>query len=152
MVNNNSQNNTVSNILEIIDQLIQGFEIVHKCKFTFNDLKPENIMITKGSSGQLRVNLIDFGFAESYIHSNGKYIHEKEQVDFFRGNMLFASVRQLQFYKTSPKDDMIALCYLLIFLLNDFTFPGLLQKVGSMKLDLCERLNFTLMHKKEKSI
>jgi hypothetical protein len=50
-------------------------------------------MITKGSSGQIRVNLIDFGFAESFVHSNGKYINEKEQVDFFRGNMLFASVR-----------------------------------------------------------
>ena len=95
MISNNSKNNTVQNILEIIDQLIQGFEIVHKCNFTFNDLKPENIMITKGSSGQIRVNLIDFGFAESFVHSNGKYINEKEQVDFFRGNMLFASVRQL---------------------------------------------------------
>ena len=52
-------------------------------------------MITKGSNDQLRVNLIDFGFAETFVNEKGQHIDEQEQVDFFRGNMLFASVRQL---------------------------------------------------------
>ena len=113
---------THSDIFEIIKQILQAFEIIHKCGLTYNDLKPENVMITKSSQNKIRVNLIDFGFADKYTN-----ISENEQVDFFRGNMLFASIRQLKFYRTSRKDDMISLCYLLIFLLNKSNFPGLLS-------------------------
>jgi hypothetical protein len=37
----------------------------------------------------------------------------------FQGNMLFSSVRQMEFRKTSRKDDLIALFYLMIYSLND---------------------------------
>ena len=37
----------------------------------------------------------------------------------FQGNMLFASVRQMEFRKTSRRDDLVALFYLMIYSLND---------------------------------
>ena len=52
-----------STVLEIVYQLIGAFELIHKCGYTYNDLKLENVMISKGEQGRIKVNLIDFGFA-----------------------------------------------------------------------------------------
>ena len=55
----------VEKILEIAIKLISIFKYTHCAKRTFNDLKPENIMIdTNGSlDADPKVYLIDFGFA-----------------------------------------------------------------------------------------
>ena len=37
--------------------------------------------------------------------------------------MLFASVNQLEFKRTTRRDDLISLSYLLLFLLNNCDFP-----------------------------
>ena len=73
----------------------------------------------------IRVNLIDFGYAQTYRDEEGCHHNNYEQVDFFQGNMLFSSTRQLQFYKTNRRDDLISLLYLLIYLLNGNRFSGL---------------------------
>lgn len=66
------------NILEVAIQLVSIFELVHKSNRTFNDLKPENIMInSKYASHQISVYLVDFGFAEKFIQDgSGKHIEE----------------------------------------------------------------------------
>lgn len=67
---------------------------------------------------KVSVNLVDFGFATSYIdQSTGQHV-EKEEVDIFRGNMIFASLNQLDFKVTSRRDDLLSLCYFLIYLFN----------------------------------
>ena len=66
------------------------------------------------------VYLIDFGFSDKYVYCpDNEHISESETVDFFQGNMLFASVHQMDFKKTSRKDDLISLFYLLIYMLNN---------------------------------
>ena len=56
------------------------FQLVHKANRTFNDLKPENIMIDKDyGSRKIKVYLVDFGFADKFISDgSGKHIDEKE--------------------------------------------------------------------------
>ena len=93
MLDSNKKNNSVTNVLSIVNQLVKCFEIIHKCNVTYNDLKPENIMITNSQANQVRVNLIDFGFAEPCLNPDGSLIHEDDEVEVFRGNMLFASTR-----------------------------------------------------------
>ena len=51
MSKKDKHNDCVFNKITIIEQLVKGFEIIHRCGFTYNDLKPENIMITKASNG-----------------------------------------------------------------------------------------------------
>jgi hypothetical protein len=58
--------------------------------------------------------LIDFGFAEKFRNLNGTHIVQ-EDADFFRGNMIFASMNQFNFKKTSRKDDLVSLCYMLVY-------------------------------------
>jgi hypothetical protein len=38
---------------------------------------------------------------------------------------MFSSVEQMDFKETSRKDDMISLCYLLFFILNQCEMPGM---------------------------
>lgn len=52
-------------IFDVAYQLMDILKFVHSSKRTFNDLKPENIMITPPGKDdeKLKVHLIDFGFA-----------------------------------------------------------------------------------------
>ena len=103
---------------------------VHSAGLIYNDLKLENILVGnyKGSSSTLHeLRLCDFGFASKYIdETTGEHI-SKGFTDVFRGNMVFASVNQLQFKETSRRDDLISLCYLLVYMFNkgsvDFIAP-----------------------------
>ena len=68
------------------------------------------------------VVLIDYGYASRYITKDGKLIKQHE-VDSFRGNILFASVDQLEFQSASRKRDLISICYFIIFVLNGLEMP-----------------------------
>ena len=76
----------IKDIFEVAYQLIGILKLVHRAKMTFNDLKPENIMITPPGKDntKLQVHLIDFGFADKYIDDKSKeHIKEGETVDKF---------------------------------------------------------------------
>ena len=111
----------IEKILHLTICLVSIFKYVHCAKRTHNDLKLENIMVnTMGSlNADPQVFLIDFGFTDKYMEKDGKtHINAKKTTDVFQGNMVFSSVRQMEFRKTSRKDDLIALFYLMIFTLN----------------------------------
>lgn len=70
------------------------------------------------------VSLTDFGFASSYLKLHGEHISEKQTVKYFRGNLMFSSVNQMEFMTTSRRDDLISLCLLTLYLLNEGEMPG----------------------------
>lgn len=49
----------------------------------------------------------------------------KRELNMFRGNMVFSSINQLQFMTTSRRDDLISLCYLLVFCINQGKLPNI---------------------------
>ena len=53
----------ISKILQISSQLLAIFKYVHAAKRSYNDLKPENVMVNLDSDGEPVVYLIDFGLA-----------------------------------------------------------------------------------------
>ena len=63
------------------------------------------------------IHLIDYGLTAKFM-KNGKLLKQYE-IDHFRGNMMFASVNQLKFLTTSRVDDLMSLCYMLVYLLNN---------------------------------
>lgn len=84
-------------------------------------MKPENIMITPPAkeNDKLKVHLIDFGGADKFIDDDTKeHIQEGEQVEKFPGNPLYSSVNQMNFMRTSPRDDIISVFYLVLLLLD----------------------------------
>ena len=64
-----------------------------------------------------KIRLIDFGLVTDYRDSEGCHIEENIP-DKFKGSMLFASKYSFNFVKTSRRDDLISLVYLLIFLID----------------------------------
>ena len=79
-------------------------------------MKPDNIMVDRNTG---KVTLIDFGFASHYLKDNGEHIGADEQNSDFFGNLLYASYDQMNFFKTSRKDDIIATFYMFVELLNN---------------------------------
>ena len=64
---------------------------MHSLGYTYNDLKPDNIMLNNSSNGQVHVTLIDFGFAKQIK----EFTNSDEEVDYFEGNIMFASIDKL---------------------------------------------------------
>ena len=65
------------------------------------------------------VTLIDFGFASSYLNSDGTHIDDSAKTETFQGNILYASFDQMNFFQTSRKDDISAVFYILMEQLNN---------------------------------
>lgn len=66
-----------------------------------------------------QIILIDFGFTDKFIDSEGNHISEDAENKAFRGNMVFGTQRQLEFKKTTRKDDLISLAQLMIYMLEN---------------------------------
>jgi len=115
--------------------MVSIFKYFHGTRRTYNDLRLDNIMVnTTANYGESsnesessefsypiypEIHLIDYGFSDKYYKKHVKeHIEESDTNNKFRGNMLFASERQMYFLKTSRKDDFISLFYLLIYMLN----------------------------------
>jgi serine/threonine protein kinase len=88
-------------VLAIGIAMLDALEKIHGCGYTFNDLKPDNIIL--GYKSDLNENLeqnvfknttlhlIDYGFADKYM-IDGEHIPISD-IETFRGNFLFASVK-----------------------------------------------------------
>jgi hypothetical protein len=65
-----------------------------------------------------------------YLDSDGNHIKENTK-DKFKGSMLFASKNAFNFVRTSRRDDLISLVYLLIFLM-DYSRLRFISKVEKL--------------------
>ena len=96
------------------------FEHFHGIGQIYNDLKLDNILVgDKDSSLQSlsKITLIDFGLCSSYLDKDGKHVKDEAQ-KCFMGNMAMASVNAMNFRTVSRRDDLISLCYLLIYMVQ----------------------------------
>ena len=94
-------------------------------------------MLNNDVNGKLRLTLIDFGYAKQIKEP----YDPNEELDFFDGNFLFSSAHCLDFKVPRPKDDLISLGYLLVFLLNKNELPFFGPYKGSKNLDKLTHLN-----------
>ena len=77
-------------------------------------------MINPNGDSEPSVYLIDYGFSAKFLKENKiDHIDENEMVDTFQGNMIFSSLNQMKFKKTSRRDDLISLFYMMIYCLNN---------------------------------
>ena len=112
---------TKKTIYQVGIKLLDIYERIHESGFTYNDLKLDNILIGDYKStdkNQYQIKLCDFGFMSRYRNKNGEH-YEQHSVERFRSNLLFASVNQFEFKSTSRRDDLISLCYFLVYLFNN---------------------------------
>ena len=82
------------------------------------DLKPNNIVIGDADDTELhKIRIIDFGISKKFRDINGNHINCGQE-SIFQGNFVFASVNAHNYITLSRRDDLIQLCYLLVYLLD----------------------------------
>ena len=69
------------------------------------------------------INLVDFGFITKYVEGVPKKHIPKQEVQTFKGNIIFSSLSQMKFLSTSRRDDLRSLIYLLIYCFKDEKIP-----------------------------
>ena len=62
--------------------------------------------------------LIDLGYTTKFMDRSKNHMPPSD-TNFFKGNLMFSSVNQMEFKTTSRRDDMISAFYMMITVLND---------------------------------
>ena len=110
--------------------MINVLEVVHRSGYVYNNLTLDSIMFDYGVNPKnfkgpadfetQQLNLIDFTYATPYIdfktrkHLNCTLVRPER----FPTDIKFSTFNQLLKNRTSRKDDMASLCYMLIYLMN----------------------------------
>ena len=63
------------------------------------------------------LKIIDFGLISSFTDENGNHLSQQFE-NRFSGNQYFASSDQMKMLTTSRKDDLVSLCYMLVYLID----------------------------------
>ena len=109
--------------LQVGIQLLDSIKMIHQTRFLYNDLKLNNIVV--GDAEELpnqtkslhKIRVIDFGLAQRYHDADGNHIPMKKQ-GTFKGNIIFASKNAFNLLTQSRRDDLISLCYLLLYIID----------------------------------
>ena len=110
--------------------MINVLEVIHTSGYVYNNLTLDSIMFDHGVNlnnlkspadfESKQLNLIDFTYATPYIdiktrkHLPGCFVRPER----FPTDIKFSAFNQLHKARTSRKDDMMSLCYMLIYLMN----------------------------------
>lgn len=105
---------------------MDSLQVIHEAGYVYNDLKLDNLVL--GNAPELgpnlqKIRLIDYGLAKKYVDENGKHLEEID-TPTFEGNLIFSSYNGQNMRSTSRRDDLLSLCYLLIYCLEG-TLPWL---------------------------
>jgi hypothetical protein len=65
---------------------------------------------------------------------------KRRSLDVFRGNMLFATHNQFSFKSTSRKDDLLSLCYLLVYLFHGGNVPFFIKDSKQTKIEIFQKV------------
>jgi len=97
--------------------------MIHEAGYTYNDLKLDNVLIgddkdlPNAKHSLYKCRLIDFGLAKKFQQEDGSHIPLKKE-KLFQGNLIFASVNTFNMITHSRRDDLISLCYFMLYLVD----------------------------------
>jgi len=101
---------------KIMAKMIHILQTVHKAGVVHRDIKPQNIMICNDIP-----YLIDFGLATIYVDEDGKHLRhgQDNKQDYILGTPKFVSMHVHNGYYGTRRDDMISLCYVYTYIVNN---------------------------------
>lgn len=118
----------LSLLLQITVKLLTIFEYIHSCGYVHRDIKPENFLFDLGGV-DCELFVIDFGFAKRYLDNLKQHVEIKEGKRMI-GTARFVSVNTHLGKRQSRRDDLEALCYMLVYL-GKGTLPWLHIRTAS---------------------
>ena len=103
--------------LMIFYQMLERIEYLHEMNYMHKDIKPDNILMGLGRNSNT-VYMIDFGLIRSVIDkATGQHISFAEGKNLV-GTCRYTSVNSHLGYELSRRDDLIALGYVIIYLIK----------------------------------
>ncbi|TNV73730.1 hypothetical protein FGO68_gene2107 [Halteria grandinella] len=103
-------------IVRIGQQMIEAVKEIHEAGYLHQDIKPDNFRITKDGL----VKILDFGLINEYKPSGR---HKSLCRYGFQGTPYFGSIRSLEGYTLSRRDDLESIGYMMMFLLYPESVP-----------------------------
>ena len=97
--------------------MLDGLKLVHDSGYVYNDLKLDNCVVGNTGERLEDIRIIDFGLAKKYTDLNGVHLPE-QNTSTFSGNLMFSTHHTQNLRSSSRRDDLISLCYLLIYSLE----------------------------------
>jgi serine/threonine protein kinase len=98
----------------IVVQVLNILRNIHEYYVVHRDIKPQNFML-RGNN----IYMIDFGLATFYLDNNGQhYDYDAAPSKTITGSPKYASIYSHRGIRYCRRDDVIALCYMAIYLEN----------------------------------
>jgi serine/threonine protein kinase len=102
----------LKSIILLTIQMLTVIQYIHESGYIHRDIKPDNFVMDKVNGNTLYC--IDFGLAKKYIKANKHYNFSDDKG--FCGTARYASIASHLGHTQSRKDDLEAICYILIYL------------------------------------
>eukprot|EP00403_Amphidinium_massartii_P011651 CAMPEP_0178412458 /NCGR_PEP_ID=MMETSP0689_2-20121128/22026_1 /TAXON_ID=160604 /ORGANISM="Amphidinium massartii, Strain CS-259" /LENGTH=428 /DNA_ID=CAMNT_0020033707 /DNA_START=76 /DNA_END=1359 /DNA_ORIENTATION=+ len=114
--------------LLLANQMLERLEYVHDRGIVYRDIKPHNFLLGRGETKD-HVYIVDFGLSKRYWSSkHGKHIRMRKHIGHV-GTVRYSSLKQMQGYEASRRDDLEALGYVLMhFLRGTLPWQGIKAK------------------------
>ena len=110
---------TLKTGLILMDQCLQCLEMLHDSDIVHRDIKPDNFCIGVHEKSEL-VHILDLGLAKYFQDPVTKNHIEFKKAKGLTGTPRYASINAHKGYEQSRRDDLEALGYMLIFLINGY--------------------------------
>eukprot|EP00401_Gymnodinium_catenatum_P063118 CAMPEP_0117520530 /NCGR_PEP_ID=MMETSP0784-20121206/33214_1 /TAXON_ID=39447 /ORGANISM="" /LENGTH=628 /DNA_ID=CAMNT_0005316523 /DNA_START=58 /DNA_END=1942 /DNA_ORIENTATION=- len=120
-------------------QMLDCLKFIHSKYLTHNDIKPDNFMFSHRADQ--RLVLIDFGLATPFwLRKHKKHQDHVKRGQGIVGSARFASPNAHNGMTMGRRDDLISLCYVIVFLLTA-TLPWMFPKSQTQDLPKEERFD-----------
>lgn len=108
---------SLKTVLQLGSQILSVLEYVHDKSFIHRDLKPANILVGRGASIS-QVHIIDWGLAKRFRKADVHIQFAHKSRRGLIGNARFGSLNAHRGVELSRRDDIEAVCYMLVYFLK----------------------------------